>query len=89
MNEKIWSSGAEIFIPAAGSRLVTQDNLDQMVNAGLECISAGANVPFRDPEIFLGDIGMSADEKVALEKGVDAFWSVVDSDQDFTPEDLR
>lgn len=66
VNERIWHHGAEIFIPAAGSRLVNKDQIDQMISAGLECISSGANVPFADPEIFMGQIGKYVDEKVSL-----------------------
>lgn len=63
-NERIWSVGAEIFIPAAASRLVSKDNLDQMIENGLEVISSGANVPFADNEIFYGPISEYADQKV-------------------------
>ena len=65
-NQKIWTSGAEIFIPAAASRLLTQKQLDQMIDNGLEVISAGANVPFADKEIFYGPISRSADENVSV-----------------------
>ena len=54
VNQKIWTIGAEIFIPAAASRLLTQKQLDQMIDNGLEVISSGANVPFADKEIFYG-----------------------------------
>ena len=66
INEIIWKSGAEIFIPAAASRLVTRDQVDQMINGGLEVISCGANVPFADPGIFFGPIGTYTDSKVSL-----------------------
>jgi len=66
VNEKIWSIGAEIFIPAAASRLLSQKQLDQMVENGLEVISAGANVPFADKEIFFGPISKSADKRVSV-----------------------
>jgi glutamate dehydrogenase/leucine dehydrogenase len=66
INEMVWSSGAEIFIPAAASRLVTQAQVDQMVKNGLEVISCGANVPFADSEIFFGPIAGYADEHVAV-----------------------
>ena len=66
LNAKIWDLQSEIFIPAAASRLVTQDQVSRMVTAGLEVISCGANVPFADSEIFFGPIGVWADEKVAL-----------------------
>lgn len=66
MQEKVWSMGAEIFVPAAASRLVTQAQADAMIKNGLEVISCGANVPFADPEIFFGSIAKSVDERVAL-----------------------
>ncbi|MCU0422245.1 MAG: amino acid dehydrogenase [Bacteroidia bacterium] len=66
INQKIWSMGADIFIPAAASRMITQTQLDTMVEHGLEVISCGANVPFADSEIFLGPIGNNADDQVAV-----------------------
>ena len=66
INEKIWSVGAEIFIPAAASRLLSQPQLDEMINNGLEVISSGANVPFADKEIFFGPISKSADERISV-----------------------
>ncbi|MDQ3108257.1 MAG: amino acid dehydrogenase [Bacteroidota bacterium] len=61
-----WSCGAEIFIPAASSRLVTREQIDEMVGNGLEVIACGANVPFADKEIFFGPIGEYADERASL-----------------------
>ena len=66
INEKIWQSGAQIFVPAAASRLVTQAQVDAMVKGGLEVISCGANVPFADKEIFFGPIGEYTDNKISL-----------------------
>lgn len=66
INEKIWSVPAEIFIPAAASRLVTKNQVEQMISAGLQVISPGANVPFADPEIFFGSIMEFTDQKVSL-----------------------
>ncbi|WP_162428000.1 Glu/Leu/Phe/Val dehydrogenase dimerization domain-containing protein [Pontibacter pudoricolor] len=66
VNNRIWSAGAEIFIPAAASRLVTKDQLQQMISSGLEVISCGANVPFQDPEIFFGPTGEFADQNIAV-----------------------
>ena len=65
-NEKMWSVGAEIFIPAAASRLLSQNQLDQMIDNGLEVISSGANVPFADKEIFFGPISKNADERISV-----------------------
>jgi glutamate dehydrogenase/leucine dehydrogenase len=66
INEKIWSLGAEIFAPAAASRLVTRAQVDQMVASGLEVITPGANVPFADKEIFFGPIMEYTDSKISL-----------------------
>jgi glutamate dehydrogenase/leucine dehydrogenase len=66
VNEKIWSAGAEVFIPAAASRLLTRDNVEQLVTCGLEVISSGANVPFADEKIFYGPIAQFADEACAV-----------------------
>jgi glutamate dehydrogenase/leucine dehydrogenase len=66
VNDAIWSMKAEIFLPCAASRLITQNQVDQMIDGGLEVISSGANVPFADPEIFFGPIGDYTDDKVSL-----------------------
>ncbi|UOQ54223.1 Glu/Leu/Phe/Val dehydrogenase dimerization domain-containing protein [Hymenobacter cellulosivorans] len=66
INEQVWTSGAEIFIPAAASRLVTREQVEKMMQHGLEVISCGANVPFADPEIFFGPTGEYADQHVSV-----------------------
>lgn len=66
VNEQIWSLGAEIFIPGAGSRLVTKDQVTSLIDGQCEVISCGANVPFADPEIFMGEISMYADANIAV-----------------------
>ncbi|WP_044403197.1 Glu/Leu/Phe/Val dehydrogenase dimerization domain-containing protein [Lacinutrix sp. Hel_I_90] len=66
MNERIWSLQTEIFAPCAASRLITQNQIDQMISTGLEVISCGANVPFADKEIFFGSIMEHTDERVSL-----------------------
>lgn len=66
INEKIWSVPAEIFIPAAASRLVTKRQVEEMIGAGLQVISPGANVPFADQEIFFGSIMEFTDQQVSL-----------------------
>jgi len=65
-HEKIWHVPAEIFIPAAGSRLVNEQHFDHMVANGLEVISSGANVPFNDAEIFYGATLAKADQQVSV-----------------------
>jgi len=66
INAKIWSVGAEIFTPCAASRLITQKQIDQMIDNGLEVISCGANVPFADKEIFFGPIMENVDSRISL-----------------------
>lgn len=66
VNAKIWDINAEVFIPAAASRLVTKDQVERMKKAGMEVIACGANVPFADPEIFFGPTGEFADENLSV-----------------------
>jgi len=66
INAKIWSLETHIFAPCAASRLITQDQIDQMMDTGLEVISCGANVPFADKEIFFGSIMEHTDNRVSL-----------------------
>ncbi len=66
VNQKIWDLEFEVFIPAAASRLVTKDQIDRMIESGVEVFSCGANVPFADPEIFFGPTGLYADEKISV-----------------------
>jgi glutamate dehydrogenase/leucine dehydrogenase len=66
VNEKIWDLEAEVFIPCAASRLITKDQIDRMIQTGIEVVAAGANVPFADPEIFFGPIADYSDEKISI-----------------------
>ena len=66
INSRIWDLPCEIFTPCAASRLVTQEQINQMISSGLEVISCGANVPFADKEIFFGPIMEDTDKKVSL-----------------------
>ncbi|GIL22268.1 MAG: amino acid dehydrogenase [Bacteroidota bacterium] len=66
VNQKIWDLQFEVFVPAAASRLVTKHQVDRMMEAGVEVFSCGANVPFADPEIFFGETGLYADEKISI-----------------------
>jgi glutamate dehydrogenase/leucine dehydrogenase len=66
INDKIWTLGADIFAPCAASRLVTKNQIDNLIANGLEVISCGANVPFADKEIFFGSIMEETDNQVSL-----------------------
>ncbi|MCK0156096.1 amino acid dehydrogenase [Cellulophaga sp. F20128] len=66
INERIWKLQAEIFAPCAASRLITKDQITQLIETGLEVITCGANVPFADKEIFFGPIMEYTDERVSV-----------------------
>ena len=66
IDAKIWTLGAEIFTPCAASRLVTKNQIDQLIASGVEVISCGANVPFADTAIFFGPIMEEVDSKISL-----------------------
>jgi glutamate dehydrogenase/leucine dehydrogenase len=66
VNNVIWDVKADVFIPCAGSRMITEDQLNRMKNSGVSVISCGANVPFADPEIFFGPIAEKADSTLTL-----------------------
>ncbi len=66
VNARIWDLNAEVFIPAAASRLVSREQVVRMKAAGMEVIASGANVPFADPEIFFGPTMEYADEQIAV-----------------------
>jgi glutamate dehydrogenase/leucine dehydrogenase len=66
INDKIWGLSSEIFVPAAASRLVSRDQVQKMIDSGLEVISPGANVPFADKEIFFGPIMEYTDTHLSL-----------------------
>lgn len=57
---------ADILIPAAGSRLIGKHEIDQLIQAGVEVISSGANVPFNESKIFYGPLTQYADERLAV-----------------------
>lgn len=66
VNTKVWSLGAEVFVPCAASRLVTREQVETMAGNGMEVIACGANVPFADPEIFFGPTGEYADSQLSV-----------------------
>ena len=66
VNNRIWNLSCEVFAPCAASRLIKQEQIDQMIKSGLEVVSCGANVPFADKEIFFGSIMEDTDKKVSL-----------------------
>lgn len=65
-NERIWQVKADIFIPAAASKIVQKSQIDSLCANGLEVISCGANVPFADAEVFYGEIAQYTDTKCSV-----------------------
>ncbi|MEO0727584.1 MAG: Glu/Leu/Phe/Val dehydrogenase dimerization domain-containing protein [Bacteroidota bacterium] len=66
INERIWSLGADIFIPGAASKLVTPEQVAQLRTGGIEVIACGANVPFSDDGVFFGPTATTLDNDIAL-----------------------
>ncbi|WP_116474169.1 Glu/Leu/Phe/Val dehydrogenase dimerization domain-containing protein [Zobellella maritima] len=64
--DALWRLQADIFLPCAASRLVSQAHLDALIEGGVELISCGANVPFQDQEIFYGPVYQNADERLSV-----------------------
>ena len=64
--QQVWNQPVDIFVPAAGSRLVNQDILKKLIKNGLQVISSGANVSFNDPEIFYGKTLAYADAHISV-----------------------
>ena len=61
-----WKHGADVFLPCAGSRLVTRTNLDELISNGCELIASGANVPFDNEEILYGEVMEYADTTISV-----------------------
>jgi glutamate dehydrogenase/leucine dehydrogenase len=66
VNQRIWDVQADVFLPCAASRLVTEDQMSRMVKAGVSVIACGANVPFADSQIFYGPIAEKADATISV-----------------------
>ncbi|MCH2042929.1 MAG: amino acid dehydrogenase [Saprospiraceae bacterium] len=65
-NQKVWDLEADIFIPGAASKLITRDQIDRLINKGLQVVACGANVPFVDDEVFFGPTADYTDQKISL-----------------------
>lgn len=66
INKEIWKIGAQIFVPGAASKIVSREQVNMMLENGLEVISCGANVPFVDDGIFFGETAHIVDNKASL-----------------------
>lgn len=66
VNSRIWDIPCDIFIPGAASKIVTSDQMNRLIQNGLEVASCGANVPFTDDKIFFGETARAVDGKISL-----------------------
>jgi glutamate dehydrogenase/leucine dehydrogenase len=66
INNQIWDVPADIFVTGAASTIVTDTQVNRMIDNGLSIISCGANVPFYDDGIFFGETANETDEKIAV-----------------------
>jgi glutamate dehydrogenase/leucine dehydrogenase len=65
-NQRIWKLQADIFIPGAASRLVTQEIAEELIKGGLTVISCGANVAFKENDVFFGSTTELVDKQVSV-----------------------
>lgn len=64
--QMIWDLGADIFIPGAASRLVTKEHIDRLISKGLQVVASGANVPFKEEDLFFGSTTEYVDQQISL-----------------------
>ncbi|HIF14292.1 MAG TPA: amino acid dehydrogenase [Bacteroidetes bacterium] len=65
VNDRIWDISADIFIPAAASKLVKRDQIQRLISSGLIVMACGANVPFSDDDFLFGPTAEIVDEKIS------------------------
>lgn len=65
-NSKIWDMPADIFVPGAASNLVHQEQIQKLIQNGLQTIACGANNPFKDNDLFFGTTAQYVDEQCSL-----------------------
>lgn len=66
INEVIWDTPCDIFIPGAASKLVHQSQVERLLKAGMSVIACGANDPFLDNDLFFGDTAQFVDSQCSL-----------------------
>ncbi len=65
-NQRIWNLKCDIFMPGAASKIVTNKQINSLIENGCKVCACGANVPFEDDGIFFGETAMYVDEKISL-----------------------
>jgi glutamate dehydrogenase/leucine dehydrogenase len=63
---KLLQTEVNIMIPAAGSNIITHDDIQSMLKNNLEVISCGANHPFKESEYCYGQCSQYFDNKLAI-----------------------
>lgn len=56
----------DVFIPAAGSNLISREYMKLLINNGLKMVSCGANLPFEDNGHLYGPIQQWVDQQITL-----------------------
>jgi glutamate dehydrogenase/leucine dehydrogenase len=64
--DAVYSTPADLFVPAATSGSITPERLEQLSGAGVKSIVCGANQPFREIELGRTDTVESADREFAV-----------------------
>ena len=64
--EAVWALETDIFVPAASSHLVGQEQLQGMQKKGLSLIVNAANAPFKEEDMLYGSTTRYADQHFAL-----------------------
>jgi glutamate dehydrogenase/leucine dehydrogenase len=65
VNDKIWDISADVFIPAAASKIITRNQIERLISSGLAVMSCGANVPFSDDDFLFGPTAEIVDKKIS------------------------
>ncbi|MGQ4001899.1 Glu/Leu/Phe/Val dehydrogenase dimerization domain-containing protein [Francisellaceae bacterium CB299] len=63
---QLLQTDVDIMIPAAGSNIITHDDIQGMLKNNLEVISCGANHPFKESEYCYGKCSQNFDNKLAI-----------------------
>lgn len=64
--QSINNESIDIFIPAAGSRLVDKKLVDLLTRNGLSVFASGSNIPFSEEDYLYGELAQYVDERLAF-----------------------
>jgi len=66
VNSRFWDLEADIFIPAAASKLVRKEQMERLLSKGLKVVSCGANDAFVETDLFFGETAQYVDANCSL-----------------------